>query len=196
MKRILFAIVLSTSAHAATFKVDPQDSKVSFDAVGKPGFLKIHGEGARANGELKIDVANAIATSNPPKTMWNVSGTFDVALIDLKTGIDLRDTHMREKYLETGKFPRATLVLDPFTIYGDETLSLPKKSVGEFTGKLTIKGVERPVKGRYETDIDKTAKVKASFEIKLTDFSTIGVPSYLGVTVAEDVTVHAEFVAK
>jgi len=161
---------------AATWTVVPAESPVSFLATGKPGFLKIRGEGASLSGA---------ATDEGGK----LSGSFKVALSALKTGIDLRDEHMKEKYLETGKHPEASLTLDPIAVdlaKGGDDLA--------FTGKLTVKGVEKPVSGTFDLEPEKDGAVKgkAVFKVVIEDYP-IGVPSHLGVTVAESVEVTAAF---
>jgi polyisoprenoid-binding protein YceI len=59
-----------------------------------------------------------------------------VPLETLKTGISLRDEHMRDKYLETTKFPYATLTLG-------------RGQNGKGSGKLKIRDIEKEVSGEY-----------------------------------------------
>jgi polyisoprenoid-binding protein YceI len=174
-------LLVATSAAAAatdgTYAVKAQDSTVRFLATGKPGFLKIDGEGAHVEGQARIAAGK-------------VTGTFLVALDELHTGIDLRDEHMKAKYLETGKFPKAQLVLDPTPV----DLAAGKQE-RPFTGKLTLKGVEKPVQGTLTLEpSDSSVKGDATFEIKLSDYP-IGVPSHLGVSVAETVKIEVAIVA-
>lgn len=161
-------------AHAKPSKAPPEkiptivklDGDVEFLAVGSPGFLKISGKGAKAVGTAAV--TDGVAT-----------GHFIVALEDLKTGIELRDKHMKEKYLETPKWRDAYLDLDAWKVTDTST---------KFSGKLTLKGVSKPVFG---TAAFHDGVLRAEFEIDLKDFP-VGVPSHLGVTVAEDVTVVAK----
>lgn len=166
-------------ANAAAFEVTPSDSPVEFLATGKPGFLKIKGQGAQLKGKAKVD--SGVLT-----------GDFAVDLTPLKTGIDLRDEHMKERYLETGKFPDAKLVLDPVKV--DEAKG---GSDIPFTGKLTIKGKESPVKGTLNVAFagegsGRSATGDAKFALKIADYP-VGVPSHLGVTVADSVDVSLRF---
>lgn len=169
------AFPLTATAETKTYAVKPDASSVGFLAVGKPGFLKIRGEGGKLVGKATI-------------TDGKLSGAFEVALGDLKTGIDLRDEHMKEKYLEVAKFPKATLTIDSLVVANGE-------KEYDFNGKLTVKGVEKPVSGKLNLTLaaDK-AEGKASFKLQTGDYP-IGVPSHLGVTMAESVDVNAEFVA-
>jgi polyisoprenoid-binding protein YceI len=109
-----------------------------------------------------------------------VSATDLVLDLDsLKTGIDLRDQHMRKKYFETDKYPQALLK------------SATGKD-GQFTGELTLHGVTKPVRGTYTLQGE---KLLAKFATKLTDFN-IAQPKYLGVGVEDDVQVEVELPAK
>jgi polyisoprenoid-binding protein YceI len=179
------AATATQNGFAVTFEVNSGSSPVEFLATGKPGFLKIKGEGAKLKGRAEIKSGS-------------LAGDFSVDLIPLKTGIDLRDEHMKERYLETGMFPEAKLVLDPVKIAeGQGGRDIP------FTGKLSIKGKENPVKGNVSVDFapgaagssgSRIAKGTARFSLKIADYP-IGVPSHLGVTVADSVDVSVQFVA-
>ncbi|HTL12937.1 MAG TPA: YceI family protein [Bdellovibrionota bacterium] len=175
MIAILTLALASLTAHAG--EVTVKDGKVRFLAVGKPSLLKIKGEGQSLNGSATADVKGDQA---------KIGGTFTVDLKGLKTGIGMRDHHMQEKYLESEKFPQATLKLAPF--------SGKLGSEQEFKGDLTLKGVTKPVTGKATVTQSKAGEfeVKATFPIKLTDYP-VGVPTFAGVTVADDVTVETEF---
>jgi polyisoprenoid-binding protein YceI len=111
-----------------------------------------------------------------------------VRLDGLATGIELRDRHMKEKYLETAKYPVATLEVDKSKIHFPEGSAV----TGSADGKLTLHGVTRPVKVNYRADGDsKKAKVDGSMRFNMKDFK-IEVPSYLGVTVKPTVDVEVK----
>ncbi len=184
MKRIS-ALALSTLlfqgyafAEKVNWTIDPKVSPVTFQAIGKPGFLKINGENANVEGTI---------VSNDGK----LSGTLTVPLTKLSTGIDLRDEHMKNKYFEIEKYPNAVLTLDetPSTLDGKEQT---------FTGKLKLKNVEKPVKGTliFKDQSGKEATGHAEFEVKMQDFAELGVPSYKGITVADVVKIKVDIKAK
>ena len=144
---------------------------VSWTAVGNPGFLRINGEGGHVEGVLQDDGKMA-------------SGVLYVQLDSFSTGMDLRNEHMKKKYLETEKYPKATLQID-------QLVYLP----GEFDwkGKLDLHGKIVEVKGKAVVSPAGTGKsVVATFQVLLSDFA-IAVPSYLGVTMAEKVDVSVKF---
>lgn len=78
--------------------LDLKEGGMEFVAIGRPAMIRIKGEGPKPEGNLSISDGN-------------VSGKLLLALDKLKTGIDLRDTHMKDKYLETKKYPQAELTI-------------------------------------------------------------------------------------
>jgi hypothetical protein len=116
-----------------------------------------------------------------------------VDLATLDSGISLRNTHMRENYLEVGKgegYQRAhlkdiVLAGDPATLSGATT----------FSATLLVHGVERPVRGSARVSREGAGiRVEASFPVALPDHG-IAKPRYLGVGVRDEVTVKVKFQA-
>lgn len=144
------------------------NNTVTWHASATPGFLRIDAEGGAAEGTLTA--ANG-----------KVSGTLTVALDAYKTGIDMRDEHMKTKYLETTKYPTAKLVLkdQPYT-EGKE---------GVVTGELTVKNDTKPVQITFTVT---GKKVSATFKVSLKDYPSVGAPSWKLVTVADEVDVAVE----
>ncbi len=148
---------------AAAAWVHAGERSVAFKAVG-PGGLGIEGKGSDISLKEQGDVI--IAT---------------VGLGSIKTGIDLRDKHMKEKYLETPKYPNAV-----FTV---EKSRIRSPGEGDIDGKLQLHGITKPIRLHYKASgSDKQSTVTGSAHVNMKDFN-IEVPSYLGVTVKPDVTV-------
>jgi len=148
------------------------DSRVTFEAKGPAGF-KIAGTTA----DMSVNEAGG-----------NVVLT--VPLGNLNTGIDLRDHHMREKYLEVPKFPAATLTVQRAAL---KVPSASERVEADVQGALTLHGETRPVSVHYDSKVDGTSFVThGKFHINMNEFG-ITVPSYLGVTVKPDVDVSASF---
>lgn len=117
---------------------------------------------------------------------------FDVKLDTLKTGIELRDKHMTENYLETAKFPKATLTIDK------AKLVLPASGAqkGKATGILKMRGKSKEVPIAFEiTGNQGRYNVKATMKVNYKDYD-IEVPNYMGVTVKPDLDVEVAFTAK
>jgi polyisoprenoid-binding protein YceI len=126
-----------------------------------------------------------------PSQPGRLQGELTVDLATLDTGIGLRNTHMRDNYLEVGRgegYSRAVLkdivlASDPATATGATT----------FTATLLVHGVERPVRGdaRLARDGDRV-RVDASFPVVLAEHE-IPKPRYLGVGVRDQVQVKVRF---
>jgi polyisoprenoid-binding protein YceI len=173
MKSLLLLVTLLPSIAHAEVALRANGGNVSFLAVGKPSMLKIHGKAE--NPEAKLVVDKAI-----------LSGTAEIDMEKFSTGIGLRDKHLKEKYLQTGQYPKARLTLKGVSVDAAfaETLSTANQP---FEGVLSFHGKEQPVKGSFSAE---HGEVNAKFPLKLGDFA-VEVPSYLGVTVAETVDVEA-----
>jgi polyisoprenoid-binding protein YceI len=124
-----------------------------------------------------------------------LSGELHVDLQTLDTGISLRNTHLRENYLEVGKgdgFDRA--VLSAIVVSGADLASGSGK--GTFKGVLALHGQRKPVGGEVRlTPAGGHVKVDATFPVQLPEFG-IAKPRYLGVGVRDQVQVRVRFVAK
>lgn len=111
---------------------------------------------------------------------------FKIYLDSLDTGIGLRNTHMRDDYLETNKYPFAQF-------RGTITNQIQKtklESEVEADGYLKIHGVERKqeIKGRLY-DYGKLFKLESSFGISLSDFN-IEQPSFLFISVDNEISLE------
>jgi polyisoprenoid-binding protein YceI len=164
----VFVLALAFTGSASAAWVVQGQKQVSFRAVG-PGGLAIVGNAS----ELSVkEQGSDLAVT--------------VGLQGLKTGIDLRDNHMKEKYLETQKYPTAVLVVDR------SKLTIPT-SGADVNGTLTLHGTTKPVRVHYEaTGTAKQAHIEGEFSVNMKEFG-ISVPSYLGVTVKPVVQVTAKF---
>jgi polyisoprenoid-binding protein YceI len=183
----LWGILCSTASAAAqdrpllsTLTVTATGGHVEFTAVGWPSALTIHGKGEGLEGRLAVD-----GTA--------VSGTLTFDLTGLKTGIGLRDRHMKEKYLEVARHPRATLALEGVSVAplpaGDrfDPVRVP------WQGMLTLHGVTQRVTGEARiARAGNAVKTVAEFPVDISAFG-IEVPSYMGITVAEKVEVKVTF---
>jgi polyisoprenoid-binding protein YceI len=167
---VLVVLSLSSSfaAQASTFVFRADQGSVTFLAVGRPAFLKIRGEGDGVRGELK-------------STDSQLNGRLLFRLDRPKTGIDLRDEHMHERYLETQKFPEATLEVSHQEVPIEGQSPIPIK------GSLTIKNVTLPAAGSVQRL--SAQKMQARLKVNLRDYP-IGVPSFQGITVANEVEIE------
>lgn len=120
------------------------------------------------------------------------TGDVVVDLQMLDTGIGLRNTHLRERYLETGKgegFDRAVVSdlrladVDPDTFEGRT----------HFTAMLLLHGTRKPIAGQVQLRRSESSRhADVTFPVMLSDYG-IAKPQYLGVGVKNEVIVRAIF---
>jgi polyisoprenoid-binding protein YceI len=119
-------------------------------------------------------------------------GRLEVDLRTLDSGIDLRNDHMRNKYLEVGRgagFDHA--VLTQVTLAKGDALAFEGK--GGFTARLSLHGIERPVAGEVDVRGSGTnRKVSVTMPVTVSDFG-VDKPRYLGIGVKDQVQVKVTF---
>jgi hypothetical protein len=117
------------------------------------------------------------------------SGVVATDLATLETGIGLRDRHMKEIYLETGRGAS-------FSTAQVESIRIDQpEGRGSFDALLTLHGEQHPISGIVElrSRHDGTVAVRAHFPISLTAFH-IRPPRYLGVGIQDQVQAQVAFV--
>lgn len=169
------SFVYAAPALATSYAVSPENSSVKFEAVGRPSLMKIKGSGAKISGKLNI-------------VDDKMTGHFEIALADFDTGISLRNEHMRDKYLEVKKYPNASVDVKEIILPKDWQQS--KKVNLDFTGTLKLKDQQGAITGQLTIN-GKEKQGEVDFSFKLSDYK-VGIPSYMGITVADLVTIHGE----
>ena len=168
------AFIALTFALTASAGVELKGTpSVKFTAVG-PGGLKIDGSGDEL--KVKQDDGKLI---------------FKASLKNLKTGMGLRDKHLK-KYLNVEEWPDASLVVDKDKVKYPEG----KKASGTITGKFRLHGVTHDEKVEYTAEkkdggYDVTGKLSIN-----TDDYKIEQPCYLGVCVDKKVKIDVSFKLK
>ncbi len=119
-------------------------------------------------------------------------GSLAVDLRTLDTGIELRNEHLRDNYLEVAKQPGYdTATLSQIDLKGLKPDAPEGK--GSFTGSLALHGVSKTVAGTVDVRrMGDALRVKASFPVNLLDYS-IRRPRYLGIGVKDIVQVDVTF---
>ena len=113
-----------------------------------------------------------------------------VPLASLDTGISLRNKHMREKYLEVDKYPRAELAVARSAI---KVPTAGASTSGDVEGAIAIHGVSRKTHFTYQAKRDERGlHVSGAVHVNMNEHG-ISVPSYLGVTVKPEVDVALTF---
>lgn len=166
-------------------------SSVEFVAIGKPAMLKIHGHSDKLESSLLVD-------------QQKLTGELRLPLSSLDSGLELRDEHMKNKYLEVQKSPYAVLKIDSLELPKDlDKLVLSKEKI-KFKGILNLHQVSRDVEGDLslaqlkrapaglsEKSGFESCEVVAQFSLALSDFN-IEIPSYMGIKVADRVDIEVK----
>ncbi len=132
---VVFLLAQTVLATSVKFMTTSRDGKNVIKFASKAPLETIEGVTSRIEGNLDVDLANPMA----------VTGQFEVDLTTLKTGIDMRDQHLRERFVHTDSFPKATFRLTKVTKLGTPALSDGQPVNVETQGELTIHGVTKPV---------------------------------------------------
>lgn len=179
----LVAVSAASVAQVQTFKIGGVDARqqVSWESVSS--LETMVGRTHKITGAVQFD---------PKAKTGKASIIVDAA--SMKTGIDLRDEHMRsEQWLDTKKFPEIKF----------ETTKVEHKSGDKYkvTGNFTMHGVtkvvttEATVKYFAESATTKSARfegnvvqIKSNFKIKMSDYG-IKVPDTLGAKVSNSLSI-------
>lgn len=190
----VLAQIFSVAIHGATgtkhtFDLTTSETQVEFLAVGRPSAIKIRGK------------TNAEKVPSPLQGKLQiqdqaVNGNVKYKLDALDTGIDLRDRHMKEKYLETQKFPEASLVLTKLQLPAGFASGNVAAENLPFEAEQTLHGTKKTIKGKVAMKREKE-NVQMNFEypLQVRDFG-IETPSYLGIKVTDEVSVFVHLKGK
>lgn len=178
----LFVFILMNDLYANVLKFNPSNTSVEFLVIGNPSAIKIKGEKAKVYGDMTL-------------FKNNLNSNLKVDLNEFTTGIEMRDEHMKEKYLETQKaeYRYAQLSIIDYLI-PEDYWNNKKELNTEFNGKLTLHGVTKNINGRIIFPPYTKGNIvltNANFNIKLTEFN-IEIPSFVGITVAEEVKIEVK----
>ena len=191
----IFALMLCAFALSATAKAEkyyiagiPETDSVTFASDAKLEFIE--GKTSAIIGVIDFDPANNQAPS---------SGRLRVEAKTLKTGIDLRDQHMRERHLHTDQFPYIEFVLKSISGLPAQ-LAAGSENKFQISGDFTVHGTTKPITAPATIELlpasgeAKAVLVTASFDIKLDDYG-VPRPKMLLLKLAETIKIRVRFVA-
>ncbi len=142
MSKILIApiIMLITSGAGAqnslTFHINDETKRDIVTFTSKAPLETIVGKTGEVMGFVTIDLGDV---------MGSTEGRIEVDLASLKTGIGLRDSHMREQYLETDMFPRTVFEMTRVIETTRNTLEDQKPVELKLEGNFSVHGVSRQI---------------------------------------------------
>ncbi len=192
---ILF-LVQWTAAAPVKFLLSGRDGRNVIKFISKAPLETIEGKTGQIDGTIEVDLADAASAA----------GQFEVDLTTVKTGIEMRDQHMREGYLHTDSFPTATFKVNKVTKASAKALADGQPVEIEAQGELTIHGVTKPVavsgtvtylkeseatKARLPGDL---LHIDVGTPILLSDFK-VERPQFVLLKVSDKVELHVDFFA-
>lgn len=186
------------AARADMFEIRAKTSRASFTSDAP--LETVVGTTAMLEGNIDVDLTE-------PQT--GARATIAVDLASMRTGVDLRDEHMRSPmWLDTGRFPTATFVLERVEPDGGAKLEYDKKVRGTVHGKLTIKGVTKDVSAPVTVGLFRTneglaklgltgdiLRAKVELEVRLADYGINPPANIAGLKFADTVTLNLDITA-
>lgn len=174
---------------AKTFYVDEQAGKNQVTFLSKSTLEDFTGVVNKLRGKCLVD----------PTALEKLSGRFSVRVAEMKTGIDLRDEHMRGgDWLDAEKFPEVVIEITS----ADEVKKTDYRSASmTLVGKCTIKGVTKEVRlpGNlvYLDESPETqrlakgdiVRLRSEFKLKLSDYGVTGPKGsdFIGLKVSDEI---------
>ncbi|MEE9554064.1 MAG: YceI family protein [candidate division Zixibacteria bacterium] len=134
---VLFLMAVTAVAQdSKTFYVNDEKGRDVVTFTSKAPLETIVGKTSRARGFIEVDINNINSAIN---------GKFEVDLASVKTGIDMRDGHMRDNYLETEQYPKAVFELSRVVESSATVLEDQKPIELKVEGNFTVHGVTKPM---------------------------------------------------
>lgn len=183
------ALAGTTSAQAREFAVrNDGGSRIQF--VSDAPLETITGVSSHVTGALNVD----------PSDLSSAAGTVRVRIATLRTGVDLRDEHLRaENWLDANRYPDA--IFEILRVEGAQRLEPNRPTTLSLHGRFTLHGVTRDVVANATVrfvpldDELRAARVngdvirgQASFRVQLTDYN-VSVPLPVRLKVANEIRV-------
>lgn len=191
---LLFGINLS----AQTFTADSKDGRNQASFISDAPLEKINGLVSGLNATVMLNINDI--TQKP-------MGKVSVSISNIKTGIDLRDEHLRsEMWLNAAKYPYAEFQLTGIKNPTSKSLNDGQRVKATLVGKFSVHGVtkeiEVPATLTYFKESERTkAKApgnllvaSADFKIKLADYG-VKIPDMVVGKVNDEVEINVNFVA-
>jgi polyisoprenoid-binding protein YceI len=192
---VFFALGSIAAAQSRTFEIrNDGGSRIQF--ISDAPLETITGVSSHVTGNLQVD----------PNNLSSTSGTVNVRVASIRTGVDLRDEHLRaDNWLDAGRYPNATFEITRVT--GATRLTPNQPARVQIHGRFSIHGVTRDVVANAEVrliplnDELRAARIngdviraQASFTVQLTDYNvTVPLPVRLKVSneIRVNVTIRA-----
>ena len=173
------AAPLLALGQARSLEMDREKSRVTFESAAK--LETINGVSDEVRGSVRLD----------PQDLSTARATVTVPVASIRTGIALRDEHLRgEKWLNGEAHPEIRFELT--RVEGPAQLSRGESVSAKLHGRFTVNGVTKDVVVPAKIGLSGEAlDVRARFKIKLSDHG-IEIPAVVKLKVADEVTVRIQ----
>lgn len=192
---ISLAALNAINAEQVTYSINEGHYEEAVTFTSKAPLETIVGKTSKIHGFITFDLTDV--TTEP-------KGEFVVDLASLKTGIGLRDQHMRENHLETKTFPEAKFVLRSVKSAGGVDLSDGLAKELTLEGDFSLHGITLPksisavvkyIAKPNQSDIKipgQLVHIQAHFEVLLADYK-IKRPQFLIMKLDEKQLINLDF---
>lgn len=181
---LLIGPTTMASAQSQTFQVRPNaGSRIQF--VSTAPLETITGVSSHVSGDFTMN----------PGDLSSMRGTVRVRVASIRTGIDLRDEHLRgPNWLGAGANPNATFEIT--RVEGASTVARGGTVRVRLHGRFSIHGVTRPMvaNARVRLVSDTEVSVRANFRVRLTDHN-VSVPLPVRLKVSNEIRVNVRLSA-
>jgi polyisoprenoid-binding protein YceI len=133
---LLAAVSMAQQVTTKTFYVNDTKKRDVVTFTSKAPLETIVGTTADVSG---------FVTVNLDDIKGSAKARFEVDLTTLKTGIEMRDNHMRDNFLETGKYPKAIFELTKVDSTSQNRLENQKQVTLTMQGNFTVHGTTKPI---------------------------------------------------
>jgi polyisoprenoid-binding protein YceI len=193
---IFITLVSFSNAEQLNFYVNGNQKNDAVKFTSKATLETIEGKTSEIKGYVSVD---------PSEVTSGAEAKLAVTLESLKTGIDMRDKHMRENHLETEKYPEAVFILNKVTGANGDLADGQSKQL-TLEGDFTIHGITRTITldatVTFTTESENTntelpgdiLHIVTQFEVALADYE-IKRPKFLFLKLSEKQTVEIDFFA-
>jgi polyisoprenoid-binding protein YceI len=187
---LAFAGSSVAAAQARTFNIrNDGGSRIQF--ISDAPLETITGVSSHVTGSVQVDPNNVSATR----------GTVQVRVASIRTGVDLRDEHLRsDNWLDAGAHPNASFEIT--RVEGASRLTPNQLATVRVHGRFSIHGVTRDVVANARVRLiplndelrsqhidGDVIRVQASFRVQLTDYN-VSVPLPVRLKVSNEIRVN------
>lgn len=168
-------VAATAFAQSRTFAVTAGGgSRISFTSDAPLETMR--GTSQQVSGEFTVD----------PAALAGARGTISVPIASLRTGIDLRDSHLRsDTWLDAARYPNATFELTG--VSGATALVEGQETRVTLRGRFSLHGRTRNVSARARVTWQGSAlNVRAHFGIRLSDYG-VSIPEVVQLKVSNDI---------